>query len=95
MIRVANARVGCRDDVRGGDELRVVRFRPVERAPNDRLTPEALLAERVSEVGKLAEIRFRLGAHEEVLRRLAGLFVEVGIDTPPDNIARQCLGAKP
>ena len=47
-----------------------MRFRPVARAPNDLLTPEALLAERVSEVGKLAEIRFRLGAHEEALRRL-------------------------
>jgi len=72
-----------------------VRFRPVQRAPNDMLVPEALLAERVSEVGELAEIRFRLGAHEEVLRRLAGLILEVCIDTPPDNIVRQCLGAKP
>ena len=72
-----------------------MRFRPVQGAPNDLLAPAALLAEGVSEVGELAEIGFRLGAHDDVLRRLAGLVVEVCIDTPPDNIARQCLGAKP
>ena len=41
----------------------IVRFRPVQRAPNELFAPAPLLAKHVSEFGKLAEIRFRLGAH--------------------------------